>query len=131
MITELLLVDDHHAFQGVLRELLNAETDMRILGEANDGESAIRLAQELQPHVVLMDVVMPGVGGIEATRQIISANAHVKVIAISMHAEAGFVDAMRGAGATGYVLKDRTTTELLEAIRTVVNGVEYFGSGLS
>lgn len=131
MVTELLLVDDHVAFRHSVRDLVNKETDLNVVGEASNGESAIRLAHELKPHVVLMDVVMPGVGGIEATRQIRAANPAVRVIALSMHAEDGFVDAMLGAGASGYVLKDHATSELVEAIQTAVAGGNYRGSGLS
>jgi DNA-binding NarL/FixJ family response regulator len=124
---ELLLVDDHDAFRGFVRTLLSKEADLTVVGEANDGRSAVRLARELEPDVILIDVVMPGMGGIEATGQILASRPGIKVIALSMHAEQGFVDAMLGAGASGYVLKDRVAVELVEAIRAVVAGGVFRG----
>ena len=114
-----------------MRGLVNKATALNVVGEASNGESAIRLVGELKPHVVLMDVVMPGMGGIEATRQIRTANPGVRVIALSMHAEGGFVDAMMDAGASGYVLKDRATSELVAAIQAAMAGEKYRGKGLS
>ncbi|MDH3215856.1 MAG: response regulator transcription factor [Candidatus Krumholzibacteria bacterium] len=130
MSTTILVVDDHDEFRSLLRELLGQAVDMNVVGETNDGPSAIRLAGELAPHVVLMDVVMPGMNGVEATRQIVISNPDIKVIALSMHAEARFVEAMTGAGASGYVLKDHAARELVTAIRAVAAGEPYVGSGL-
>ena len=99
------------------------------MGEADDGREAIRLAHDLTPDIVVMDIVMPNVNGIEATRQIVSSLPSIKVIALSIYAEDQFVDAMQDAGAVGYVLKQNAFTELPIAIRTVLEGGTYFRVG--
>ena len=131
MITTILLVDDHHGFRQFLRQLLDKETDMKVVGEAHDGRTAIRLTRELEPDVVLMDVVMEGVNGIEATTEILASHPKIRVIAISMHADKEYVEAMVGAGAVGYVLKDKAHSELVDGIRAVVAGDTCLGAGLS
>lgn len=122
----LILVDDNSGFRGSLRALLEPESSLMLLGEAEDGATAIRLIGELAPDIVIADVIMPGQNGIETTRQIVASYPRVKVIALSMHAEDRFVAAMRRAGAAGYVVKDKVAEELAGAIRAVVEGQTYF-----
>ncbi len=126
MITRLVLADDNRQFCDSVRALLHKQPGLKVEGEAQDGVAAIRLARELEPDVVIMDVVMPNLNGIEATRQIVSSLPHVKVIALSVHADKRFVEAMLGAGASCYLLKDQAFNELPMAIRTVVGGQTYF-----
>jgi DNA-binding NarL/FixJ family response regulator len=123
--TSVLLVDDHHILRGGLRMLLDAEPDMRVIGEADNGQVAIDLARELSPDVVVMDIAMPRIDGVEATRRILADSPDVKVVALSVHAGQRFVEDMLRAGAKGYVLKESAPEELVAAIRTVVQGRAY------
>jgi DNA-binding NarL/FixJ family response regulator len=125
-MVRLLLVDDNGAFRASMRSLLDPEPDLTVLGEAGDGPTAIRLIGELTPDIVIMDVVMPSQSGIETTRQIAATFPAVKVLALSLYADDRFVAAMRTAGASGYVLKDRVFEELASAIRALVAGQSYF-----
>ena len=118
----LLIVDDHAMFRDGLRAVLEHAGDMELVGEAGDGETAITLAAELQPDIVLMDLHMPGLGGIEATRSITAAHPRIKIIALSMYQDDRLINSMVGVGARGYILKDARATELLQAIRTVAAG---------
>ena len=100
-----MIVDDHQIFRQGLRSLLAGETDIEIVGEADNGRTAIRLVRELQPAVVIMDVSMPDLNGVEATRQILEEKPGTKVLTLSMHSDRRFVTRMLRAGASGYVLK--------------------------
>ena len=106
MSISVLLVDDHPLFRKGLRHLLEADTDMNVVGEAGDGKEAIEQACELSPNVVVMDISMPDLNGIEATRQILSNSPQTKVLALSIHDGEQFVKDMLKAGASGYLLKD-------------------------
>jgi two-component system, NarL family, response regulator LiaR len=117
-----LIVDDHAMFRDGLRAVLEHADDMELVGEAGDGETAIIQAAELQPDIVLMDLHMPGLGGIEATRSITAAHPRIKIIALSMYQDDRLINSMVGVGAKGYILKDARATELLQAIRTVAAG---------
>ena len=117
-----LIVDDHAMFRDGLRAVLEHQDDMSLVGEASDAESAIRLAAELRPDVILMDLQLPGRSGVEATRDIRASQPAVKVIALSMYHDTGTVDAMIQAGAQGYVLKEARAADLLAAIRAVAAG---------
>jgi DNA-binding NarL/FixJ family response regulator len=123
--TNILLVDDHKIVREGLRSLLEGEADFRVIAEAGDGRAAVALAREHQPDVVVMDIAMPHLNGIEATRQIIHALPRAKVIALSMHSDRRFMAEMLRAGASGYLLKDAASEELIQAIRTVVAGNLY------
>jgi DNA-binding NarL/FixJ family response regulator len=131
LMVSLLLVDDNAAFRASIRTLLDLEPDLRVLGEAADGPTAIQLISEFTPDIVIMDVVMPDQSGIEATRQIVSTYPAVQVLALSMYADKRFVSAMRTAGASGYVLKDQVFQELTAAIRAVGGGQTYFCPGVA
>ncbi len=117
--TKVLLADDHKIIRDGLRSLIRREKDMEVIGEAEGGRSAVRLAKELLPDVVIMDVSMPDMNGIEATRKIKAEVPGVKVVALSMHSDTRFISQMFDAGATGYLLKDCAFEELAGAIRSV------------
>jgi len=126
MSLRVLLVDDHKLLRETLRYLLNMEGDIEVVGEAGNAQEALDLAARVDPGIVIMDIGMPGVDGIEATRQLIAQQPGVKVIALSGHTERGFVDEMLNAGASGYVSKAAAGNELLNAIRAVERNEPYF-----
>ena len=121
-----LIADDHILFRDGLRALLKAAPETELVGEATTGDEAIGLATTLQPDVILMDLQMPGVGGIEATRQIVAASPHIGVLVVTMFADDPSVFAAMRAGARGYLLKGATHAELLRAIQVVHNGEAIF-----
>jgi DNA-binding NarL/FixJ family response regulator len=120
--TTILLADDHALVRECLRALLSEHPGFRVVGEADSGRAAVRLARELRPDVVLMDVTMPGLNGIEATRSIRRDNPETRVVAVSMHPERQFVSQMLDADASGYVLKGCPFDELLAAIEAAGRG---------
>src|SRR5688500_11962276 len=122
MNTTLLLADDHQLMRQGLRTMLDEQDGLRVVGEADNGRAAVRLAKQLKPDLVIMDVTMPDLNGIDATRQIRGDQPNTKVIALSMHPERQFVLEMLAASATGYLLKDSPLDELLSAIETVMSG---------
>jgi DNA-binding NarL/FixJ family response regulator len=122
---KILLADDHKLFCDGLRTLFERKPDIEIVGEASNGRLAVRLARELAPHLVIMDIGMPELNGMEATRQILSEMPGVKVLAVSMHADRQYVAGMLSAGASGYVLKDSAFAELAEAVQVVMGGGRY------
>jgi DNA-binding NarL/FixJ family response regulator len=121
-----LLVDDHSLVRRGFRRLLEDESDMDVVGEAGDGEESIRLAKELRPQVVVMDCALPGMNGLQATRQIIENSPSTAVLMLSMHSENTWVRQAIEAGAKGYVLKDAMDLELSAAIRKVAAGETVF-----
>lgn len=126
--TTIILVDDHVMLRRGLRALLDSEPDMRIVGEAGDGASVLELARFHTPSIVVMDVSMPGMDGIDATRQLRAELPEVGVVALSVHAGQRFVGDMLRAGARGYVLKESAPEELVTAIRAVARGETYLSS---
>ena len=118
----ILIADDHAVLRAGLRLLLTAQPDMEVCGEAADGHEAILRVRELRPDVVIMDLRMPGLEGIEATRRITGAHPGVKVLVLSMYDEVSYLDRVLAAGAAGYALKSAADTELLAAVRAVRNG---------
>jgi two-component system response regulator NreC len=126
MNIRIILADDHAIFRQGLRALLENQPRMEVLAEAENGREAVRLARELSPDLVIMDLTMPGLNGVEATRQITSASPKIKVIALSMHADQRRVGEMLAAGASGYLLKDSAFEELIQAINAVVEHGNYF-----
>jgi DNA-binding NarL/FixJ family response regulator len=127
----ILIADDHPLFRHGVQALLSATPDTEVVGEASTGEEAISLAATLQPDVILMDIQMPGVNGIEATRRILRESPQVRILMVTMFEdEASVFTAMR-AGARGYVLKDTEKTELLRAINAVGNGEAIFSSAVA
>ncbi|MGD9148458.1 MAG: response regulator, partial [Anaerolineae bacterium] len=122
METTVLLVDDHPLFRKGIRFLLEGEGDIRIAGEAGDGQAAIDMVRELHPDVVIMDITMPELNGVEATQQILAESPEAKIITLSMHGEQQFIEQMLQAGAAGYLLKDSIPEELVNGIRAVMRG---------
>jgi two-component system, NarL family, response regulator NreC len=127
----ILLVDDHQILRQGLVALLAKENDLDVVGEASDGRSAVALAKQLQPNIVVMDVAMPGLNGIDATRQILAELPHTKIIALSMHADKRFVMGMLKAGASGYLLKHCALEELVNAIRVVISHRTYLSPDIA
>ena len=120
-----LIADDHKIMLAGLRSLLEKQTDIDVVAEAENGRKAVQVAQEKKPDVVVMDVSMPDLNGIEATKQIIESLPETNVIALSMHSDKRFVMGMLRAGASGYLLKDCASQELATAIRQVAGGKKY------
>jgi DNA-binding NarL/FixJ family response regulator len=120
MPIRVLLADDHRMVRDGLRALIQSEDDLQVVAEAEDGRTAVTLAGELSPDVVVMDISMPDLNGIDATRQIKSHDPAVSVVALTAHADPRMVSSILGAGASGYLPKDAAFEELAVAIRTVV-----------
>jgi DNA-binding NarL/FixJ family response regulator len=131
MSTRVLIVDDHRIMREGLRALLGKQGAYLVVGEAEDGRKAVELAARLRPDVVIMDLTMPGLNGIEATRQIVAANPGMKVIALSIHSDRRFVRQVFEAGATGYLLKEGAFEELARAIHTVADGRAFVSPGIA
>lgn len=127
MDIKVLIADDHRIMRHGLRSLLAMHEGITVLDEAENGRDAVRLAKELLPDIVIMDVAMPELNGIEATNQIVALSPQVRVIALSMYYDRQLVSKMLEAGASGYLLKDCAAEELVEAIRTVFKGGTYLG----
>ncbi len=127
----ILIADDQTITRSGLRSLLAAQPDIEIVGEARDGEEAIELAASLQPDVILMDLRMPGINGIEATRRIHRASPHIAILVITVFEDDTSVFPAIRAGARGYLLKNTEQDELLRAIHTVVNGGAVFSPGIA
>jgi len=131
MSVRVLLVDDHQIMREGLRALLEREPGIEIVGDADEGRTALDLVRSLAPDVVVMDVAMPGLNGIEATRQIRACNEHVKVVALSAHGDKRYVFHMLDAGASGYVLKITAHDELVRAVFAVNKGKTYLCPGIA
>ena len=131
MSTRIVIADDHTIVRHGLAKLIEAEEDMEIIAQTENGISTVELARELSPDVVVMDVAMPELNGIDATQQILRENPKVKILALSMHSGKKFVSAMLQAGATGYLLKDCALEELISAIRTVIDGKTYLSPSIT
>ena len=131
MSIRILLADDHRILRDGLRALLENEHGLTVVGEAENGRIAVKLARKVKPDVIVMDVGMPDLNGIEATRQILADNAEVKVIALSMHSDKRFISGMLSAGASGYVLKDVAFEEVADAVRDVVANKPYLSPGVA
>jgi DNA-binding NarL/FixJ family response regulator len=125
MSVRILLADDHKIFRDGLRSLIEKQPDMQVVGEAENGRTTVRLVRELSPDVVVMDISMPDLNGIDATAQVLADVPEIKVIALSMHSDKRFIAGMLKAGASGYLLKDCAFDELVKAINTVMFDQAY------
>jgi len=125
MGVKILLADDHRLMREALCSLIEKESDMKVVGEAADGRTAVGLAREVSPDVIIMDISMPELNGVEATNQILSDAPEVKILGLSMHSDEHFVAGMLKAGGSGYLLKDCAAEELVQAIRYVIEGKQY------
>jgi DNA-binding NarL/FixJ family response regulator len=128
---KLLLADDHAVLRAGLKALLNAQPDMLVVAEAADGEEAIGKIQESAPDIVLMDITMPGIGGLEATREIKRQNPEIKVLVLTMHKDESYLYQMLRAKADGYIPKGAADTELLAAIRATHRGEHFIHSSVT
>ncbi|MDQ3805559.1 MAG: response regulator transcription factor [Acidobacteriota bacterium] len=120
-----LLAEDHEMVREGLKSLVNAQPDMEVVGEAADGRSAVARAQELRPDVVVMDITMPGLNGLKATEHVKQTCPEVRVLTLTRHTDAGFIQQLFAAGASGYVLKQSASAELVRAIRAVAAGGNF------
>ena len=126
-----LLADDHVLVRAGIRSLLDKLSDVQVVGEANDGREALALIETQRPEVVMMDVAMPGLNGLEATARICQQYSQIRVIILSMHANEEYVLQALRAGAAGYLLKDAALTELETALNDVMRGATYLGPALA
>lgn len=131
MSIQVLVADDHKITRQGLKSLLERKVDIEVIAEAENGRNAVELAVELKPDVIIMDVSMPDLNGVEASKQIIQETENVKIIALSMHSDSLFVSEMLKSGASGYLLKDCAFEELEQAIRTVTDGKAYLSPSIS
>ncbi|MGA2133125.1 MAG: response regulator transcription factor [Bryobacteraceae bacterium] len=127
----ILLADDHAVVRQGFKMILAAQADMEIVGEAGNGREALDLAGQLQPDLVVMDVAMPELNGIEATRRLADLSPRTRVLALSMHKDSVYVREILRAGARGYLLKDSIASDLLAAVRAVARGEGYLSPGVS
>ena len=127
----ILLADDHAVVRQGFKMILDAQADMEIVGEAGNGREAVELAEQLHPDVVVMDVSMPELNGIEATRRLASSAPRARVVALSMHKDSVYVREILRAGARGYLLKDSGAADLVAAIRAVASGESYLSPAVS
>jgi len=131
MNIKILLADDHKIVSDCLEPLLNKQPDMQVVARAENGQMAVRLTQKMEPDVVIMDIAMPDLNGIEATRQILAERPEIKIVALSMHSDSRFIAEMLRSGALGYLLKNCAFEELTKAIHSVVDGQTYLSSGIA
>jgi two-component system response regulator NreC len=127
----IVLADDHAVVRQGFKMILAAQSDMDIVGEAGNGREAVELAESLKPDIVVMDVAMPELNGIEATRRLLASTPHARVVALSMHKDNVYVREILRAGARGYLLKDSVAADLVSAIRAVANGEGYISPAVS
>lgn len=129
--TRVMIVDDHKIIREGLRALVGKQADMEVCGDAADGRSAVELAAEIKPDVIVMDLSMPDMNGIEATERVLADNPKTRVVALSVHSDSRFVDGVLKAGAAGYLLKDCAFEEVVRAIKAVTAGQVYLSPGVA
>ncbi len=130
-MTKIIVADDHDLVRMGIVRMLSDVPGFTVVGEAKTGEEAVRLAREFKPEVVLMDVKMPGIGGLEATRKILAYNSNIKIIAVTSLADEMYPERLMKAGACGYVTKGANFDEMIDAIKTVVAGSRYMSSNVA
>lgn len=124
------IAEDHETVRTGLRMVLEAQPDMKIVGDASDGTLAVQRAEALRPDVLLLDISMPGLNGLEVTRAVRASSPDVAIVVLTRHSEEGYVQQLLAAGASGYVLKQSSTAELLQAIRAAAKGERYLDQQL-
>ncbi len=129
--TRVLLADDHTVVRQGLRRILESESDVEIVAEVGDGRAALSAAQRLHPEVVVMDISLPGLNGIDVTRQLLKARPETKVLILSMHADPAYITQSLRAGAKGYLLKDADDQDLVKAVAALAAGSSYFSPAVS
>jgi DNA-binding NarL/FixJ family response regulator len=127
----ILIAEDHQTVREGIKLLISAQPDMAVVGEAGDGEDAVKLAKELSPDLVLMDVSMPGMNGLRATKELRRINASVRILTLTRHTDDGYLRQLIGAGSNGYVLKQSAPEQLINAIRTVATGESFLDPSLT
>src|SRR6266704_3247058 len=127
----ILLADDHVTVRHGLKLLIDSQSDMKVISEASDGTSAVQRAQELKPDVVVMDISMPGMNGLIATRKLKQLLPELAVVTLTRHSDDAYLQELLRAGASAYVLKQSAPAELLQAIRTAAAGGQYLDSALT
>lgn len=125
---DVLIADDHQPTKDQLRKLIEEQEDMRVVGEAASGAEAVGLVERVKPDVAIMDIIMPDMGGIEATRRIKKQQSGIKILGLSNHASPAFVNTLLEAGGSGYVLKEHAFDDLIPALRQIYAGGEFFGT---
>ncbi len=131
MTIKIILADDHKVMREGLKSLLNQQKDIQVIGEADDGQAVVRLTRKLEPDIVVLDIGMPNMNGIQATQHIVAEVPDTKVLALSMHSDHQFVVKMLQAGASGYMLKDCAFEELVLAVRTIADGKFYLSKDVT
>lgn len=131
MTTTIVLADDHHVVRQGLRALLEAEPDFNVIGEAGDGLEAIQIIEQLRPNVLVLDLMMPGLNGLETTRQVSKNSPQTRTVILSMYANEAYVLEALSNGASAYVLKDSSSADLVHAVREVAAGRRYLSPPLS
>lgn len=131
MDLKIVLVDDHKILRDGLKNMIEKYPNFKVIGEATNGREALSLTQKLNPDMVIMDVAMQGLNGVDATQQIVQQSPDTKIIGLSMHSNKRFILGMFKAGAFGYLLKDSDSGELIEAIKTVAHGKKYISQRIS
>ncbi len=131
MTIKIILADDHNVLREGLKSLLNRQQDFEVIGEADNGRDAVRLAKKLEPDIVVLDIGMPNMNGIQATQHIVAEVPDTKVLALSMHSDHQFVVKMLQAGASGYMLKDCAYEELISAVRDINAGKFYLSKDVT
>ena len=128
---KILLAEDHQIVREGLKLLLNSQPDMEVVGEAGDGEIAIEMVKTLQPDIIIMDISMPRLNGLKATKRLRAANSDVKILTLSRHTDDGYLQQLLAAGVNGYVLKQSAPTHLINAIREVASDNSYIDPALT
>ncbi len=129
-MTKILIVDDHKMLRGILRTLLNAEPGLEVVGDANDGRTGLRIAEEHQPDIAICDLRMDGMDGIELTRELQALSPPIRVIILTMYGDPVYVTQALEAGASAYILKGTDISELIQAIHEVNSGHRYLSPSL-
>lgn len=127
----IVIADDHRTLREGLRSLMNSQPDLEVVGEASDGREAIQLAQQLSPDVLLMDISMPGMNGLEATKKVKAQCPNIRVLTLTRHSDDGFLKQLLAAGASGYALKLSSGDDLMRAVRTVSAGGTYIDPAIA